>query len=570
MKVRRELRYTSPKGKTHISLVKACETCIKQEMHDEKPQSTVSGKKMNDPPSVHQESSQDGRILLDDRLEGSCQTSVSRSQKRVREILEPNLVHYAPQNVLSCLIDNNVIHVGAKVYIKARKGSDRMFEGQICSEGVKCKCCDKVYSLTKFEAHAGSISHQPAANIVLEDGLSLLECQKKLAQVFKQKISLGNSRERIKRNQPCEKNDHICSVCNYGGDLVLCDQCPSAFHLSCLGLNDLPNGQWFCPSCRCGICNGSDFNGNTEEFRENTVLYCDQCEREYHVGCIRQNRQMTLESLPKETWFCSEKCEQIFVDLHKLLGTPIAVGDDNLTWTILKSSRDDYLLDSYASQSAIEDCCKLTVALGVMHECFEPMKGLYNNNDLVEDLIFNKWSELNRMNFWGFYTVLLEQDDELVSVAAVRIYGGKVAEIPLVGTRFKYRRQGMCHRLMNVLEKKLAELGVERLVLPAVPQVLDTWTTKFGFSKMTAGDRLKFVEHTFLDFQDTTMCHKFLNKSPNLLEKSGVAEQIQGPNRARRRGPPRRPRLHFFETFIPRGVRRRRSSITSRRRKEVK
>jgi hypothetical protein len=35
-----------------------------------------------------------------------------------------------------------------------------------------------------------------------------------------------------------------------------------------------------------------------------------------------------------------------------------------------------------------------------------------------------------------------------------RVYGNKVAELPLVGTRFAHRRQGMCH-LMNNLEKVL-------------------------------------------------------------------------------------------------------------------
>lgn len=108
--------------------------------------------------------------------------------------------------------------------------------------------------------------------------------------------------------------------------------------------------------------------------------------------------------------------------------------------------------------------------------------------------------------------MLLEKNDELITVATVRVHGEKVAEVPLVGTRFKYRRLGMCRILMNELEKKLMELGVERLVLPAVPSVLNTWTTSFGFSKMAEPERLNFLDYTFLDFQGTVMCQKLLNK----------------------------------------------------------
>jgi len=33
------------------------------------------------------------------------------------------------------------------------------------------------------------------------------------------------------------------------------------------------------------------------------------------------------------------------------------------------------------------------------------------------------------------------------------VFGQKVAEVPLVGTRIQYRRLGMCRILMNELEK---------------------------------------------------------------------------------------------------------------------
>nr|XP_011461842.1 PREDICTED: uncharacterized protein LOC101308072 [Fragaria vesca subsp. vesca] len=141
--------------------------------------------------------------------------------------------------------------------------------------------------------------------------------------------------------------------------------------------------------------------------------------------------------------------------------------------------------------------------------------------DLAEDIIFSRGSNLSRLNFQGFYTSLLERNDELITADTVRIHGEKVTEVPLVATRFQYRRQGMCRVLINLLEKMLMDLGVERLVLPAVPSVLNTWTTAFGFSRMTKSERLQFLDHTFLDFQDTIMCQKLLMKisaaEPSLL-----------------------------------------------------
>lgn len=32
------------------------------------------------------------------------------------------------------------------------------------------------------------------------------------------------------------RSDSVCSVCQYGGSLILCDHCPSSYHLSCLDL----------------------------------------------------------------------------------------------------------------------------------------------------------------------------------------------------------------------------------------------------------------------------------------------------------------------------------------------
>ncbi|MCL7041618.1 hypothetical protein MKW94_018392 [Papaver nudicaule] len=322
-------------------------------------------------------------------------------------------------------------------------------------------------------------------------------------------------------------NDDICSVCYYGGTLVLCDRCPSSFHLNCLGMKDLPDGNWFCPSCQCGICGQSEIGGESVQLNGKEVVRCDQCNHAYHVGCVRKRGSGKMDLNPNSSWFCGVRCEKLCAGLHKLLGKPVSVGVDSLTWTILRPRKD--ACNSFVpsdTEADMELQSKLHVALGVMHECFEPIKDPYTNRDLVEDILFNNTSELNRLNFWGFYTVLLEREEELISVATLRIHDVKVAEVPLIGTCVQYRRQGMCRILFDVLEDKLRELEVERLILPAVPEVLQTWTTSFGFSKMSYFERQEFLRYSFLDFEDTTMCQKFLGMSL-------VAEPTTEPRRNR-------------------------------------
>ncbi|XP_044075984.1 autoimmune regulator [Siniperca chuatsi] len=48
-------------------------------------------------------------------------------------------------------------------------------------------------------------------------------------------------------------NDDECAVCRDGGELICCDGCPRAFHLTCLDppLTSIPSGPWQCEWC-CG------------------------------------------------------------------------------------------------------------------------------------------------------------------------------------------------------------------------------------------------------------------------------------------------------------------------------
>uniref|UniRef100_A0A8C1V302 Chromodomain helicase DNA binding protein 4a n=1 Tax=Cyprinus carpio TaxID=7962 RepID=A0A8C1V302_CYPCA len=73
------------------------------------------------------------------------------------------------------------------------------------------------------------------------------------------------------------ETDHqdYCEVCQQGGEIILCDTCPRAYHMVCLDPdmekapegtwscphygeedNEIPNGEWICPRCTCPSLKG--------------------------------------------------------------------------------------------------------------------------------------------------------------------------------------------------------------------------------------------------------------------------------------------------------------------------
>ncbi|KAJ4705318.1 increased DNA methylation 1-like [Melia azedarach] len=421
-----------------------------------------------------------------------------------------------PRVVLARLVEKKVVLLGAEVYYDGGKGRSRLAKGWIASGGIKCSCCNEVFTLTRFEAHAGSTNHRPAANIFLQDGRSLVDCQRQLVSGNKMTQGEGKRGNLLTRNSNRLENHELCCVCHSGGELICCDHCRSTYHRRCLCLKFVPVGNWFCPLCCCGICGELKFEQRTlHSLDDDAVRTCYQCEHKFHMGCIRKSKGgIKLKSQSK--WFCSERCDYVFSGLHKLIGKPFSLGAKNLTWRLLKSLGSDHQDNDVSADSEFlkEMQRKLVAAVDVMHECFESAKDPYTGRDLVEDVIFNRRSEEKKLSYGGFYTVVLEMKGKIVSVATVRVYEN-VAEVPFVATRFKNRRHGMCQLMMGELEKQLIALGVESLILPSAPSVLTAWTTKFGFSKMTNYERSKYSSYSFLYFQDTIMCQKLLMKIPS-------------------------------------------------------
>ncbi|GMJ02563.1 hypothetical protein HRI_003925400 [Hibiscus trionum] len=235
-----ELRYQSPRGEVYNSLRMACKSYIDHGLGE----ATISNVEPKQPRK---------RKCL--RPENQ---PLHKSNKRMREgaVSSRN-----PRTVLPWLIDNNVVSMLENVYYRSKTGAPLM-RGQITRDGIQCHCCSKVFTLTAFEDHAGSTNHRPAANIILDDGTgrSLSDCQRQVRDSMKVTTSTSSTYSTVKSpttakvaNSFQHDNDEVCSACCGGGDLICCE-CPSAFHMKCLDLKEVPNGVWFCPSCCCGIC----------------------------------------------------------------------------------------------------------------------------------------------------------------------------------------------------------------------------------------------------------------------------------------------------------------------------
>jgi PHD-finger len=62
-------------------------------------------------------------------------------------------------------------------------------------------------------------------------------------------FKISEAYENMKRRQ--SEDSEWCSICDDGGDLILCDRCGRWYHSECIGLpkKNIPKGEWFCVDC---------------------------------------------------------------------------------------------------------------------------------------------------------------------------------------------------------------------------------------------------------------------------------------------------------------------------------
>ncbi|XP_075868349.1 chromodomain-helicase-DNA-binding protein 4-like isoform X3 [Nelusetta ayraudi] len=123
------------------------------------------------------------------------------------------------------------------------------------------------------------------------------------------------------------ETDHqdYCEVCQQGGEIILCDTCPRAYHMVCLDpdMEKAPEGTWSCPHCeKEGIqweareegSEAEEDNGDAGEMEEDDhhmefcrvckdggeLLCCDSCPSSYHIHCLNP----PLPEIPNGEWIC--------------------------------------------------------------------------------------------------------------------------------------------------------------------------------------------------------------------------------------------------------------------------
>ncbi|KAD5508664.1 hypothetical protein E3N88_16367 [Mikania micrantha] len=456
------------------------------------------------------------------------------------------------------VLEEDVLADGTALAYFAR--GEKILEGYKKGSGIFCYCCNTEVSPSQFEAHAGWASRRkPYLHIYTSNGVSLHELSIKLSK---------------HRKLSADDNDDLCSICADGGELLCCDNCPRAFHPECI-CEAVPQGTWYCKYCQnmfqkekfvernenaraagrvdgidpieeitkrcirivenpvgdsgvpakrgapaCVLCRAHDFSKSG--FGPRTVIICDQCEKEYHVGCLKEHKMDNLKALPKGEWFCCTDCTNIHTSLENLVVGGLKTLPESSLDSLKKKQVEQGLEPSaeldirwrlLCGKMASDDTrVLLSKAVAIFHDRFDPIADSTTSRlDLIPHMVYGR--SLKQQDYGGMYCAVLTVNSTIVSAAIFRIFGQEVAEIPLVATSSECQGLGYFQALFSCIEELLSSLNVKILALPAADEAGSMWIKKFGFAKMPDLELKQYRKnYQLMVFQGTSMLYKTVQK----------------------------------------------------------
>ncbi|MCI4373928.1 hypothetical protein PGIGA_G00000140 [Pangasianodon gigas] len=212
---------------------------------------------------------------------------------------------------------------------------------RVCKDGGELLCCDTCPS--SYHLHC---LNPPLPDIPNGEWI----CPRCRCPPLKGKVQKVLTWRWVSDEGDGYETDHqdYCEVCQQGGEIILCDTCPRAYHMVCLDpdMEKAPEGTWSCPHCeKEGIqweareesSEGEEENdrgmrddGGMEEEEEDDhhmeycrvckdggeLLCCDTCPSSYHLHCLNP----PLPDIPNGEWICPRcRCPPLKGKVQKVL-----------------------------------------------------------------------------------------------------------------------------------------------------------------------------------------------------------------------------------------------------------
>ncbi|XP_035386674.1 chromodomain-helicase-DNA-binding protein 4 isoform X2 [Electrophorus electricus] len=180
------------------------------------------------------------------------------------------------------------------------------------------------------------------------DSFSVSDGSSRSSRTKNKKSKSSKKKKKVAEDADGYETDHqdYCEVCQQGGEIILCDTCPRAYHMVCLDpdMEKAPEGTWSCPHCeKEGIqweareesSEGEEENdegrredGAMEEEDDHhmefcrvckdggELLCCDTCPSSYHLHCLNP----PLPDIPNGEWICPRcRCPPLKGKVQKVL-----------------------------------------------------------------------------------------------------------------------------------------------------------------------------------------------------------------------------------------------------------